>query len=116
MSIGVNNVEKANNVGVVHLLQQRDFSNSGAGNSFILGLKTDLLESDDSALIIEVSSLVDDPVGSYMRLSIGEWQWQLQLQLQRWCLLTFSNLFQFLIVLHGERRGDSNAKECLEGM
>ena len=63
MSIGVHNVEQADDIGVVHLLEQGDFANGGGGHAFVFGFEADLLEGDDSMVRGgEVAGFVDDAV------------------------------------------------------
>jgi uncharacterized protein (UPF0212 family) len=63
VAVGVHDVEQPHDVGVVHLLEQRDLADSRRRDAFIFGLKADLLEGDD-ALVLggEVLGLVDDSV------------------------------------------------------
>ena len=63
--VGVDDVEKAHDVGVVHFLEEGDFANGGGGDAFVFGFEADLLERDD-ALVggVEVAGLVDDAVGA----------------------------------------------------
>lgn len=65
VAIGVHDVEEADNVRVIHLLEQRDFADGGGGHAFIFGLKTNLLESND-ALVLggKIASLVHNTVGT----------------------------------------------------
>ena len=62
MPIGMDDVEQTHNVGVVHLLEEGNFANCSAGDAFVLGLETDLLQSYDSCRVCEVPSLVDNTV------------------------------------------------------
>ena len=48
---------------ILQLFQQTDFSDGGARYTFVLGLQTDLLESDDAAGG-DVSCLVNDSIGT----------------------------------------------------
>lgn len=65
MTIGVHNVEELHNVGVAHLLQQRDLSDGGARNTLILGLQSYLLQGDDLSVVGKIASLVDDTIRAY---------------------------------------------------
>src|SRR5690242_13656725 len=70
VAVGVHDVEQTDDVGVVHLLEQRNLANGGRGDTLIFGLEADLLERDDAlVLCCEVAGLVDDAVGSW-RLSV----------------------------------------------
>jgi hypothetical protein len=48
VSVGVYDVQEADDARVVHFLEERDFTNGGGWNAFIFSFKADLLESDDS--------------------------------------------------------------------
>jgi hypothetical protein len=71
VAVGVHDVEQAHDVGVVHLLEQRDLADSRRRDAFIFGLKADLLEGDD-ALVLggEVLGLVDDAVCTWPTTSV----------------------------------------------
>lgn len=63
VTISVHDVEKANNVGVVHLLEKRDLANRGGGNTFILGFQSNLLERDDAVVLGgKVAGLVNNTI------------------------------------------------------
>lgn len=64
VTVGMDNVEQAHNVGIAHLLEEGNLADGGRGNALILGFKTDLLECDDSATVGKVARLVDDTVGT----------------------------------------------------
>lgn len=65
MSVGVYDVEKADNVGVIHLLEKRDLSNGGGRDALVFSLETDLLQGDNSIVLGgEIASFVDNTVGS----------------------------------------------------
>jgi hypothetical protein len=64
VAIGVNDVIEADDVRVVHLLQERNLSDGGTGNSLILGLKANLLERNDSSRMQKILCLVNDTVCS----------------------------------------------------
>jgi hypothetical protein len=64
VTIGMDNVEQADNVGIPHFLEERDFANSGAWNTFIFSFEADFLQGDNSAAIGEVSSFVDNTIGT----------------------------------------------------
>lgn len=65
MAIGVDDVEEAHNVRVVHLLQERDLADGCAWDALIFGFEADLLQRNDAIVVQEVLSLVDDTVGPY---------------------------------------------------
>ena len=65
MTIGMNNVEQADNVGIPHFLEERDFANGSAWHAFIFSFEANFLQGDNSAAIGEVSSFVDDTVGTW---------------------------------------------------
>ena len=65
MTIGVNNVEKLYNVGIIHLFKKGYLADGRTRNSFIFSLKTDLLKCDDSAGNCKVTSFVDDAIGPW---------------------------------------------------
>ena len=68
VAVGVHDVQQADDVGVVHLLEQRDLANGGRRDALILGFEADLLERDDAlVLCCEVAGLVDNSVGSWLR-------------------------------------------------
>lgn len=64
VAIGMNNVEEADDVWVVHLLEKRDLTNRSTGDSFILGFKTNLLKCDNSIGVQQILGLVDNSVSS----------------------------------------------------
>lgn len=71
MAVGVYDVQQADNVGVVHLLEQGDLANGGRGDALIFGFEADLLEGDD-ALVLggEVARLVDNSISSWLQLLV----------------------------------------------
>lgn len=50
VAVGVDNVEQAHNVGVAHLLEERDLADGRRRDALILGFQTDLLECDDAVV------------------------------------------------------------------
>jgi hypothetical protein len=65
VAIGMDNVEKADNVGIIHLLEQRDLANSCAGNTFVFGFEANFLESDDPMIrCSKVSGLIDNSIST----------------------------------------------------
>jgi hypothetical protein len=69
VAISVYDVEKTDNVWVVHLFQERDFANCGTGNTFIFAFKTNLLESNDPSRVKEIAGFVDYAVCAFMEES-----------------------------------------------
>lgn len=65
VTVGVNNVKQADNVGVSHLLEQRDFADGGRGDALIFGFKSDLLEGNDAIVVKAVECLVNDAICTY---------------------------------------------------
>ena len=107
VAVGVHDVEQADDVGVVHLLQEGDLADGGGGDTFIFGFEADFLQGYNAATVQEVAGLVDDSVGSWEEYSqpllrcgrasgVALWSGKCK-------LLTLSNLLQFLVVLHIER-------------
>lgn len=64
MTVGVDDIQEAHDVGVRHLLEKRDLADSSGGNPFIFSLKTNFLESNDPVAILKVFGFVDDSVRS----------------------------------------------------
>ena len=65
VAVGVDNVEQAHDVGVVHLLEQRDLADGCRRDALIFGLEADLLEGDDAPVLgRQVLGLVDDSVST----------------------------------------------------
>jgi hypothetical protein len=63
VAVGVDDVEQAHDVGVVHLLEQRDLPDGRRRDALVLGFEADLLERDDALVLRgEVLGLVDDSV------------------------------------------------------
>ena len=64
VAVGVDDVEQPHDVGILHLLQQGDLADGGAGDALVLGLEADLLEGDDAARVLQVARFVDDAIGA----------------------------------------------------
>lgn len=92
MSIGVYNVEELDDVWVVHLFQKRDLANSCAGDSFIFCFEANLLESDNSALVEEISGFVDDAICTWTSDCVREAARMLHKCSAALDVLTFSDL------------------------
>lgn len=65
MTVGVHDVEEADNVAVVHLLEEGNLADGSRGHTFVFGFEPDLLQGDDSVVFgSEVFGLVDNTVRS----------------------------------------------------
>jgi hypothetical protein len=63
VAVGVDDVEQADDVRVVHFLEQRNLANGGGRDALILSLETDLLQRNNALVgSAQVESLVDDTV------------------------------------------------------
>jgi hypothetical protein len=63
VAVGVDNVEQAHNVGIAHLLEERNLADGSRRHTFILGFQTDLLECDDAVVGgAEVAGFVNNTV------------------------------------------------------
>jgi hypothetical protein len=63
VSVGVNNIQQAQDIGVLHLLEQADLSDGGRRHAFIFGFETDLFECDDTLIrSAQITRFVDDTV------------------------------------------------------
>ena len=62
MTICVDDVEKLDNIWVVHFFEQRNLSDCRAGNTFIFCFKANFFEGYNSASVGEVSGFVDNAV------------------------------------------------------
>lgn len=83
VAVGVYDVEQADDVGVVHLLEQRDLANGSRGDALIFGFEADLLERDDAlVLCCEVAGLVDNSVSSWFLSIISRPRLQTQTRLR----------------------------------
>lgn len=60
----VDNVVESDNVGVGHLLQEGNLTNGRARNSFIFNLQANLLQGDQSIVVVLVASFVDNTIGT----------------------------------------------------
>lgn len=65
VAIGVDNVQQLDNVGVLHFFEEGDLADGGTGDTLIFGLETNLLESDDTIGMVELTGFVDNTVGTY---------------------------------------------------
>jgi hypothetical protein len=50
VAIGVNNVEQAHDVGIIHFFKERDLADRSGRNALIFGFKADLLERNDTLI------------------------------------------------------------------
>jgi hypothetical protein len=65
VAVGVDDVEQAHNVGIVHLLEQRNLADGRGRDALILGFEPDLLEGEDALVLCrQVLCLVDDAVSA----------------------------------------------------
>lgn len=65
MAVGVDNVEEADDVRVVHFFEEGDFANGGRWDAFIFGFKTDLLQCNDPLVFGgEVAGLVNNAIST----------------------------------------------------
>ena len=65
VAVGVHDVEQAHDGVVVHLFEQGDLADGGAGHAPVFGLQADLLQRDDAVVRgREVAGFVDDAVGA----------------------------------------------------
>jgi hypothetical protein len=63
VSVGVDDVEQAHDVGVVHFLEERDLADGSRGNTFILSFEANLLERDNTLIgSAQVEGLVNNTV------------------------------------------------------
>lgn len=67
VAIGVDDVEEAHDVGVTHLLQERNLADRSRGNTFIFGFETNLLQRNNAAIVGKIAGFVDDTIGSCQR-------------------------------------------------
>lgn len=67
VAIGVDDVKKADDVWVVHLLEKGNLTDGGGWNTLILSLKADLLESDNASVVEEIAGLVNNSVGTWLQ-------------------------------------------------
>lgn len=50
VAVGVDNVEEAHDVHVVHFFEEGDFADGGRGDAFVFGFETDLFERDNAVV------------------------------------------------------------------
>lgn len=67
VAIGVDDVEEADDVWVVHLLEEGNLTDGGGWNTLILSLKADLLESDNASIVEEIAGLVNNSVSTWLQ-------------------------------------------------
>jgi hypothetical protein len=58
-------IEQLDNVLVFRFLEKGNLSNSCAGNTLILALEPDLLQSDNTVRVVQLSGLINDAVCSW---------------------------------------------------
>ena len=114
VAIGMHNVEETHDVWVIHFFQERDFSNGRAGDAFVFGFETDLLECNNAVVFgREIFSFIHNTVRPYCGTQIlinGVKASQCGLDVHGGLalqndILTLSNLFHLLVILHGFCRG-----------
>lgn len=65
VAIAVHNVEQAQNVGAVHFFTQRDLADSSHRNTHIFSFNVNPLKHHDTLILVcDITSLIDDSVGS----------------------------------------------------
>ena len=63
VAVGVDDVEEAHDVRVVHFLEKRDLTNGSGRDTFIFGFEADLLEGDNALIgSAQVEGFVDNTV------------------------------------------------------
>ena len=63
VAVGVDDVEEADNVRVVHFLEQRNLADGGGRDTLVLSLETNLLQRNNALVgSAQVESLVDNTV------------------------------------------------------
>lgn len=67
MAVGVDDVEQAHDICVVKFSQDGNLTYGGAGDALVFSLKTDLFESDDAAVVAEITGFVDNSIGTWTR-------------------------------------------------
>jgi hypothetical protein len=67
VAIGVDNVKQAHDICVVEFSQDGNLTYGGAGNALVFSLETDLFESDDAAVVTEITGFVDNSIGTWTR-------------------------------------------------
>lgn len=110
VAVCMHDIEEAYDIWVIHLFEQRNLANCGAGNAFIFGFEANLLQRDNTVGMVEFAGFVDDTVSTY-RWSVGvsldteilARHWDSPLR-QMLCTHTLSNFLDLLIVLHGDKR------------
>ena len=70
VAVGVDNVEEARDVGVVHFLEKRDLANGSGRDTLIFGFEANLLESDNALI---GSGQVEGFVNNTVRACEGKW-------------------------------------------
>lgn len=67
MAVGVDDVEQSHDVCVVEFSQDGNLTYGGAGDALVFSLETDLFESDDAAVVAEITGFVDNSIGTWTR-------------------------------------------------
>lgn len=64
MTVGVNNIQEADDVWVVKFSQDGNLADGGTGNALVFSLETDLFEGDDAAIVAEIAGFVDNTIST----------------------------------------------------
>ncbi len=64
MSVGVDDVEEADDVGIVHFFKEGNFADCGGRYAFVFGFEADLFKGDDSTWVAEVTGFVNYAIGT----------------------------------------------------
>jgi hypothetical protein len=65
MTIGVHDVEEADDIGVVHLFEKGNLADGGRWHAFIFGFEADFLEGDNALVLCgEISRFVHDSIST----------------------------------------------------
>ena len=70
VAVGMDDVEEAHDVGVVHFLKKRDLANGSGRDTLIFGFEADLLEGDNALI---GSAQVEGFVNNTVRAYDGKW-------------------------------------------
>jgi hypothetical protein len=67
VTVGVDDVEETHDICVVEFSQDGNLTYGGARDALVFSLETDLFESDDAAVVAEITGFVDNSIGTWMR-------------------------------------------------
>ena len=100
VAVGVDDVEEAHDVRVVHFLEKRDLTNGSGRDTFIFGFEADLLEGDNALIgSAQVEGFVNNTVRACEGSGVSEVQ---EVQEDLLQCHTLADLLHLLVVLHGE--------------